>query len=74
MNTSRYQVVTYSRDIGEDERLDYTTKQSAIMAARKHLSTEDSAAVFDRKQHRYTAIFGDRWWFESENSRYANNL
>ena len=65
----RYQVVTYSLDTGADEKRDYATKQSAVIAARTYLATEDSAAVYDRRKRQYTAIFGNRWWFELENER-----
>ena len=41
----RYLVVTYSRDIGSDERLDYSTMRDAIRAARQHLREEDRKSV-----------------------------
>lgn len=67
----RYQVVTYSADIGEDEKRDFTNKRAAVASAKAYLATEESAAIYDTQKRRYTAIFGDRWWFESENERLA---
>ena len=55
----RYQVVTWSDDIGADERMDYTTKADAVKAARSYKSTEEYAAVYDRKNKTAFVVFGN---------------
>ena len=46
----RYQVVTYSHDIGADERRDYGTMAEAVKAARGWLRSEEAAYVYDTKR------------------------
>lgn len=43
----RYQVVTYSRDIGSDEHMDYPTLKQAVREAKKYRKSEEFAAVYD---------------------------
>jgi hypothetical protein len=57
----RYQVVTYSRKFGIDEKLDFDRKKDAITHARHYGRREkyDYAAVLDRKTLTAIVIFGD---------------
>jgi hypothetical protein len=55
----RYQVVTYSHDIGIDEKLDFQRKKDAIAHARLYKKREDYAAVYDEKTRTATVVFGN---------------
>ena len=55
----RYQVVTWSCDIGSDEHMDYSDFSDAYMAARKYLGAEEYAAVYDSKEKVAYVVFGD---------------
>lgn len=52
-------VVTYSSDIGSDEKLDYDCFTDAVKAARKFRKTEQYAAVYVRPQKKAYVVFGD---------------
>ena len=54
----RYQVVTYSRDIGSDERMDYLTLKQAVREAKKYRKSEEFAAVYDYYSKIAYVVFG----------------
>lgn len=54
----RYEIVTYSRDIGSDERGDFSRKADAIRYARSFRKSEDYTAVYDALTRTATVIFG----------------
>ncbi|MET0017128.1 hypothetical protein [Oscillibacter sp.] len=67
---NRYQVITYSRDIGADEKRDYKTLEEASAAVLQKLSfrpedvgVDEAALVYDLKEKRIRAIWG--FWPES---------
>ena len=47
----RYQVVTYSSDIGTDEKMDFDRMSDAIKEARRWLSREEASYVYDQQKH-----------------------
>ena len=55
----RYEVVTYSYDIGIDTQMDYSKFSEAVKAARKFLGLEEYAAIYDRVKKIAYVIFGD---------------
>ena len=55
----RYQVVTYSQDIGTDGRMDFARLSEAVKDAKKYRSTEEYAAVYDRITKTALVVFGD---------------
>lgn len=55
----RYQVVTYSYDIGSDEKKDYPKLTKAIKEAEKYKGKEEYAAVYDRETNLAFLVFGD---------------
>lgn len=54
----RYQVVTYSRDIGSNERMDYLTLKQAVREAKKYRKSEEFAAVYDCDLKIAYVVFG----------------
>ena len=54
----RYQVVTYSSDIGSDEKMDFSRFSEAVRDAKKYRKTEEYAAVYDRITKTAFVIFG----------------
>jgi len=54
----RYSVVTWSDDVGTDERMDYTRKADAIKEARSYNGKEEYAAIYDRKKQAAFVVFG----------------
>jgi hypothetical protein len=54
----RYQVVTYSDDIGTDEQMDFNKLYPAILAAGSYKKREDYAAVYDRVENIAFVVFG----------------
>lgn len=58
----RYSVITYSRDTGADEKMDYGSLAAADRAARSYTDgfdgSYDGAVVFDRKQGRSVREYG----------------
>nr|DAG22213.1 MAG TPA: hypothetical protein [Caudoviricetes sp.]DAG32355.1 MAG TPA: hypothetical protein [Caudoviricetes sp.] len=56
---NRYQVVTWSRDTGADEKMDFTRKADAIRHARSFRGSEDYAAVYDAATKTAAVIFGN---------------
>lgn len=73
---NRYQVITYSRDTGADEKREYTTIKEASAAALQELSfrpgkvgIEEAALVYDLKSKRVRAIWG--FWPESAKPKEA---
>lgn len=59
MKELRYQVITWSDDIGADERMDYKTKAEAVKAARAYKGHEEYAAVYDREKKTAFVVFGN---------------
>ena len=56
---NRYQVCTWSDDIGADDKMDFTSKKEAIQDAMKYKGTEDYAAVFDNETNTAFVVFGN---------------
>lgn len=54
-----YQVVTYSSDIGSDEKMDYDCFVDAVKAAQRFRKEEEYAAVYVRSQRKAYVVFGD---------------
>lgn len=54
----RYQVVTYSEDIGSDEKMDFSRLSDAVSDAKKYRKAEEYAAVYDRITKTAFVIFG----------------
>jgi len=63
----RYQVITYSEDCGEDEKLEYQTLAMAIRSAKGYIDGTkpsasglkyDGAIVYDLKYHRIVREYG----------------
>ena len=59
MNERHYQFVTWSRDIGTDERMDYNDESAAIDEAQRYKGREEYAAVYDRQTKTAVVVFGD---------------
>lgn len=59
MIENRYQVVTWSDDVGTDEKMDFRGKREAERAARSYLGSEDYAAVYDKVEKAALVIFGN---------------
>lgn len=55
----RYQVCTWSDDIGSDEKIDFTNKREAMKYAMKYKGKEDYAAVFDNETNTAFVVFGN---------------
>lgn len=55
----RYQVVTYSSDIGSDGKMDFSRFSDAVMDAKKYRKTEEYAAVYDHNSKTAFVVFGD---------------
>jgi hypothetical protein len=55
----QFQVVTYSNDIGADEKMDFDGFQSALKEAKKYRKTEEYAAIYDRFMKVAFVVFGD---------------
>lgn len=43
----RYQIITYSDDIGADEKLEYKTIGEAIKAAKEYLKEHEAVYIYD---------------------------
>lgn len=56
-----YQVITYSKDSGTDEKLDYRRKADAVRAAREYLKDPyySGVCVWDLTRRYIAAMFGD---------------
>ena len=54
-----FQVVTWSNDIGSDEKMDFDCFTDAVKEARKYRKTEQYAAVYVRPQKKAYVVFGD---------------
>lgn len=59
MKEKPYQVVTYSSDVGSDEKMDYDYFVDAVKAAKKYRKEEEYAAVYVRSQKKAYVVFGD---------------
>lgn len=46
----RYQVATYSSDIGADDKMDFDRMSDAIKEARRWLSIEEASFVYDQQK------------------------
>ena len=55
----QFQVVTYSRDIGSDERMDFDGFQAALKEAKKYRLTEEYAAIYDGIFKVAFVVFGE---------------
>lgn len=55
----QFQVVTYSNDIGSDEKMDFDGFQSALIEAKKYRKTEEYAAIYDNIFKVAFVVFGD---------------
>lgn len=55
----RFQVITYSNDIGSDEHMDFDGLQAAIKEAKKYRKREEYAAVYDNFFKLAIVVFGD---------------
>lgn len=58
----RYQVCTWSDDVGADDKMDFSSKREAIKEAMKHKGKEDYAAVFDKKTNTVFVVFGNPFY------------
>lgn len=56
---NRFQVVTYSWDIGIDDRMDYDDINKAIKEAKKYKNTEEYAAIYDSDLKMAYVVFGN---------------
>lgn len=56
----RYQIVTYSRDSGENEKLEYETIAEAYKVARRYMRDKyySGVMVWDKKTQSIKEIFG----------------
>ena len=54
----RYQVVTWSSDIGSDEKMDFATFAEAKKEANRYRKTEEYAAIYDYVTKTARVIFG----------------
>lgn len=59
INFNRYQVYTWSDDIGADDKMDFSSKREAINEAMKYKGKEEYAAVFDKKTKTAFVVFGN---------------
>lgn len=55
----RFQVVTWSNDIGSDEHMDFDGLQSAIKEAKKYRKREEYAAIYDSFFKVAIVVFGN---------------
>lgn len=55
----RYQVCTWSSDIGADDKMDFSTKSEAIKEARKYKKSEEYSAVYDHETNTAFVVFGN---------------
>lgn len=55
----RYLVITWSRDIGSDEHMDFRAKAEAIKECRKYRESEEYGAVYDQRKRIAYVVFGD---------------
>lgn len=55
----RYEVCTYSNDIGTGERMDFDRLSDAIKDAKTYRKTEEYAAVYDRIAKIAYVVFGN---------------
>lgn len=54
----RYQVCTWSNDIGSDDKMDFTNKREAIKYAMMYKGKEEYAAVYDNQTKTAFVTFG----------------
>ena len=59
INEKRYQVCTWSDDIGADDKMDFSSKKEAIQDAMKYRGKEEYAAVFDNGTNTALVVFGN---------------
>ena len=55
----RYLVITWSRDIGSDEHMDFRAEAEAIKECRKYRKSEEYGAVYDQRNKIAYVVFGD---------------
>lgn len=59
INFKRYQVCTWSDDVGADDKMDFASKKEAIQDAIKYKGKEDYAAAFDNETNTAFIVFGN---------------
>lgn len=59
INFNRYQVYTWSDDIGADDKMDFSSKREAINEAMKCKGKEEYAAVYDKQTNTAFVVFGN---------------
>lgn len=62
INEKRYQVCTWSDDIGADDKMDFSNKKEAVKDAMKYKGKEAYAAVFDKKTNTVFVVFGNPFY------------
>lgn len=55
----RYQVCTWSDDIGADDKMDFASEREAIKEAMKYKGKEEYAAVYDNQTKTAFVVFGN---------------
>lgn len=55
----RYQVCTWSDDIGADDKMDFSSEREAIKEAMKYKGKEEYAAVYDNQTKTAFVVFGN---------------
>lgn len=59
MKEKRYEVATWSDDIGTKARMDFSNKREAEKEARKYKNEEEYAAVYDYRTKTAFVVFGN---------------
>lgn len=59
INEKRYQVCTWSDDVGADDKMDFSNKKEAVKDAMKYKGKEEYAAVFDTETNTAFVVFGN---------------
>lgn len=59
LKEKRYQVATWSSDVGADDKMDFGSKKEAEKEARKYKGIEEYACIFDRRTCSAFVIFGN---------------
>lgn len=59
INFKRYQVCTWSDDIGADDKMDFSNKRESVKDAMKYKGKEEYAAVYDNQTKNAFVVFGN---------------
>lgn len=63
--TEKYHVITYDRDCGYDDKLDYSTLEQARTACKQYIADNyDAAVIINTERKKVTAIYGNKFRFE----------